>query len=121
MARPPGLGPSTAYAVYNGTDPISQISHCWLSLYDPVSGGYIQRGPYKVARCSTTGDVKVPNPLAGGQMIDVDERWWLPATSNVRPRSIVTDIPSGQTFSVIVTHSAGNDIECLVLRTQADS
>jgi len=92
---------------------------CYVFQRVPT-GGTIKRGPYKASRIPTSGDVQVPSATGPGQMVQIDEKWFLPTQSGAKPRSILRDITSGLTYEIVSANAFGDFIECFVLRKQAD-
>ena len=78
------------------------------------------RGPYLAVRIPTSGSLQVIGDTAG-QIVQIDERVYLPLASNVRVRSLLTDVVSGVSWEVVEVKAWPEHIECFVRRQAPDA
>ena len=118
MPLPPGVGPFPGGTALGAT-PNAPMASVKVANLAP-GGVYIIRGPYRVQFVPATENVATPSPVGGGNMVQASQIVWLPRASAVRARSIVTNVGTGLTYSVIEARAVGGFVECLLERTQAD-
>ena len=81
-----------------------------------ATGAFNVRGPYLVTRTPVSGQLQFSSPDRAGQIVVVDERFWMPLDSEVKARSRVTNVLSSQTYDVIYTQDWPTHIEAWAKR-----
>ena len=74
-----------------------------------------RRGPYFCRRIPVGGMLQIPRD-GSTQMVMVDERMYLPLDSGAKEKSVVTEIRSGQKFSVVHAARWPDEIEAYIVR-----
>lgn len=79
---------------------------------------YDRRGPYLGSFVPADGQLQVPSSSKSGDaiMVMVDAHIWLPLSSDVKARSILTNVASNVGYSVLFAGRQGERIEALVQR-----
>lgn len=84
------------------------------------AGSFRTRGPFLAIRIPTSGNLQVATGTAG-QLVQIDERVYLPTASGVRVRSLLTDVTSGISWEVVEVKKWPEHIECFVQRKAPDA
>jgi hypothetical protein len=76
------------------------------------------RGPFIGTLIPVSGQVQVPNSSTSGDvtLVAFDARLWLPITSGAKARSVVTNVASNVSYSVVYAPQWGDQVECFVVR-----
>jgi hypothetical protein len=121
VGMPPGCDAYPASG-FPPTVPGGLTTTCYVSRRSgPVNAWGPSRGPYKITRVPVSGNVQVADPLNGGLMVTIEEKWWLPIQSKVAPRCMVWDIATQVYYDVVATRQYSTFIECFVARRTAQT
>jgi len=96
-------------------------STCTVSNQSTSGTGRIVRGPYVARHVPVTGDVAVRPVQYGGQLVSVEEVWYLPMQSSARARSVIVDLKRNVALTVLDARVYSTYIECMCKRSTADT
>lgn len=108
--------PSTSRWPRRVADP--EQGYFYVDNRDPATDLYDHTGPYVGTITPASGQVQVPGTNAQGNsiLVFIDARIWLPLESNVAARSVITNVMTNESFSVIYAQRWQDQIQCSVVR-----